>query len=257
MFIKEGLEQRFRAFFQFFNNFGGRAFAAVKFAESTFKKCDTFRREFISMQAERMEVEGRKAERIPECTAARGNVVIDLERAAHKSVGAYLVALLHRGSATEGGKHADTHVAAKLASVRNDSPLANLTIVPHMGISHNEDAWRNASATAALDCAAIERRVFANDAIFANFKASRLPCVLEVLRRRPKNRPIVNVRIRLDGHATINAHTRFKHYIFAYFRIFINNAPGADNGRLVDVSIRMNKSGRMEHDDGFAVVGRT
>jgi hypothetical protein len=32
MFIEEGLEQRFRAFFQFFDNFGYGAAAAVKFA---------------------------------------------------------------------------------------------------------------------------------------------------------------------------------------------------------------------------------
>ena len=187
MIIKEGLEQRFRAFFQFLDDFGSRAFAAVKFAESTFKKCDTFRREFISMQAERMEVEGSKAERIPEGTAARWNVVIDLERTAHESVGAHLVPLLHCRGAAEGRKLANAYVSAELASVRDDRPLADLAVVPHMGVSHDEYVWRNASATTALNCAAIERRVFANDAVFANFKASRLPCVLEVLRRRPED----------------------------------------------------------------------
>ena len=247
MFIKEGLEQRFRAFFQFFDDFSRRAFATVKFAEGSFEKCNAFGREFISMQTERMEVEGRKAKRVPECTTARGNVIIDLERAAHKSVGAHLITLLHRGSATEGGKLANAYVAAKLASVRNDSPLANLTIMPHMGISHNEDAWRNASATAALNRATVERRVFADDAIFANIQSSRLARVLEVLRRRPENSPIVNVRIRLDGHAAVNAHARFEHHVFTNFRTFIDNAPRADNSRLVNVGIRMNKSGWMEH----------
>ena len=246
--VKEGLEQRFRAFFQFFDNFGGRALTTVKLSESALEKRNAFGREFICMQAERMEVEGCKAKRVPKCTAARRNVVIDLECTAHESVGAHLVTLLHRRSAAESRKLANAHVAAELASVSDDRPFANLAVVPHMGVSHDEYVWRNASATTALNCAAIERRVFADDAIFANFKMRRLACVLEVLRRRPEDRPIVNMRIRLNRHTAVNAHSRFEHHIFANFRIFIDNAPGANNSRLVDFCGWMNKSGWMKHN---------
>ena len=244
---KEGLEQRFRAFFQFFDNFGGRALTTVKLSESALEKRNAFGREFICMQAERMEVEGCKAKRVPKCTAARRNVVIDLECTAHESVGAHLVTLLHRSRAAKSRVLANTNVTAQLASIRDDSPFANLAVVPHMGVSHDEDARGNACATAALDRAAVERRVFADDAIFANFKMRRLACVLEVLRRRPEDCPIVNVRICLDGHSTVNAHSRFEHHIFADFGPFIDNAPRANNCRLVDFCGRMNESGRMKH----------
>ena len=247
MFIEKGLEQRFRAFFQFFDDFCNGALAAVKSAEGLLEKCNAFRREIACMDAERMEIQGCKAERIAKCAAAWRNVIIDLERTAHEGVGAHLVALLHRRRATESGKLTDAHMPTELASIRNDGALANLTVVPHVSVSHNQNAIAEACAAATLRCTAIERRVFANNTVFANFKAGRFTGILEVLRRRPENRSIVNVRIRLDGHTAIHPHSRFEHHIFADFGPFIDNAPRANNCRLVDFCGRMNESGRMKH----------
>ena len=247
MFIEKGLEQRFRAFFQFFDNFCNGALAAVKFTEGSLEKRNAFWRELTCMDAERMEIQGCKAERITECTAARRNVIIDLERTAYECISTYLIALLYCRRSAESGKLADAHMPTELASIRDNGPLANLAIVPNVGISHNQNARSDARAATTLSGTAIQRRIFANNAIFANFKACRLASVLQILRRRPKNRTIVNMRIRLDGHTAIHTHSRFEHHIFTDFDPFINNAPRANNCRLVDFSGLMNVSGRMEH----------
>ena len=135
MFIEKGLEQRFRAFFQFFDNFCNGALATVKHAVGTLKERNAFWRKFISMQAERMEIQGRKANRVPERTAAWRHVVIDLERATHKSVSPHLVPLLYRRRATKSRVLADTNVTAHLASIRDDRPVATWAVVAPVSVS--------------------------------------------------------------------------------------------------------------------------
>ena len=174
------------------------------------------------METERMEIEGGKTERVSKSAAARGNIVIDLERATDKSVGAYLVTLLHRRSAANRRELPHAHMTAQLASVRNNRPLANLAVVAHMRIRHDQDAGSKARTAAPLHRAAIERDIFTDNAIFANFKASRFTRILEVLRRRPENGAVIDMSVGLDGHSTVNAHTRLEYHIFTYFGTFVN-----------------------------------
>ena len=49
MLVKKGLEQRFRAFFQFLDNLGHRAATAVEFTVSALKGADAFLRKFLRM----------------------------------------------------------------------------------------------------------------------------------------------------------------------------------------------------------------
>ncbi len=49
MIVEKGLEQRFRAFFQFIDYLGNRATAPVKGMESPRKRIDAGRREFACM----------------------------------------------------------------------------------------------------------------------------------------------------------------------------------------------------------------
>ena len=56
MFIEKGLEQRFRAFFQFFDDICNWTLAAIKLTECALEKSDTLRREFVGVEPKRMKI---------------------------------------------------------------------------------------------------------------------------------------------------------------------------------------------------------
>ena len=91
MLIEKGLEQRFRAFFQFLDYLGHRAAAAVEFAVGTGKRIYTLFGEQVRMQAECMQVEPAVTDGAPAGLGARGNIAVHLVRATHESVGAHLL----------------------------------------------------------------------------------------------------------------------------------------------------------------------
>lgn len=170
MLVKEGLEQRFRAFFEFFDNFGSGARAAIQFAVGALQILDTLFGETFGMQAQGVQVQGAVADGVARRLGAWGNVAVDLMGAAHESVGADLIALLDGGNATDGRIFADAHVAAQLATVRNDDSCSNIAVMGDMRVGHYQDMVCDACATAALYRATVERTIFAYGAVFANFE---------------------------------------------------------------------------------------
>ena len=132
MFIEKGLEQRFRAFFQFFDNLSDGATTAVQFTVSTRKRLNTFFGEFFRMQAQGMQVEGPIANRIARRLGTRGYIAVHLVRTAHKRIGAHLIALLYSGNATNGRILANTHMPAQLAGIRNNNTRSDIAIMGNM-----------------------------------------------------------------------------------------------------------------------------
>ena len=137
MLVEKGLEQRFRAFFKFLDDLGHGAPAAIKFAVGTRKGLDPFLGEIFRMQAQSVQVEPSKTNGITRSFGARGNVAVHLVRAAHKSVGADLIALLDSGNAADSRIFADAHVAAQLATVCDNDPCSNIAVMGDMRIGHN------------------------------------------------------------------------------------------------------------------------
>ena len=132
MLIEKGLEQRFRAFFQFFDNFGDRAAAAVQFTVGTRKRLNTLFGEFFGMQAQGMQIESSIANRIARRFGTRGNITVHLVSAPYKSVSTHLIALLYSGNATNGRILANTHMPAQLAGVRNNDTRSDIAIMGNM-----------------------------------------------------------------------------------------------------------------------------
>ena len=56
MLVEKGLEQRFRAFFKFFDNIGYRAPATVKFAVGALQILNTFFGKLFWMQAQGVQI---------------------------------------------------------------------------------------------------------------------------------------------------------------------------------------------------------
>ena len=50
-----------------------------------------------------------------------------------------------------------------------------------------------------------------------------------------------------DRYPTVHMHAGFQNDSFGNFGTGIDQAPGANNGRFVDFSLRVNKCGRMNH----------
>ena len=178
VFVEKFSEKGFRAFFQFFNNLGNGAPAAVKFAVGAGKRLDAFFGEAFRMQPQGMQVQRTEADGVAGCLGARRNVAVDLVRATHECVGTHLIALLDGGNATDSRIFTDTHVAAQLAAVCDNDARADVTVMGDMRIGHHQDLVGHMGATAPLHRTSIERAIFADGAVFANFETGWLTRVL-------------------------------------------------------------------------------
>ena len=151
MLVEKGLEQRFRAFFKFFDDFGHGAAATVKFAIGTGKGLDPFFRKTFRMQAQGMQIQGAIADRVTRCLGAWGNITVHFMGATHKSVGAHLIALLNGSHAANGCILADAYMTAQLAAIRDNNPSTNIAVMGNMGIGHHQHFVCNTGATAPLN----------------------------------------------------------------------------------------------------------
>ena len=181
-----------------------------------------------------MEVQATPSGGYPESPAGRRHIAVYLERTAHKSVGADLIALLHPGHAAKRRIFTNAHMATELAAVGYDCMCPNFAIVAHVGVCHNQHSIGNAGATAPLHRTAIERTIFSNDAVFPDFKASGFPGILEVLRGSSENGTIVHMGVSGNGNPAIHMHAALENNARPDFGPFVHQAPRPDRGRLVD-----------------------
>ena len=169
MLVKKGLEQRFRAFFKFLDNFGDRAPAAVKFAVGSLQVLDALFGEAFGMQAERMQIQGTVADGVARRLGTRRDIPIHFVGAPHKGVGADLIALLNGGNTADSRIFADAHVAAQLATIRDNDAFANIAVMGDMRVGHYKYMIGDMRAATPLYRATIQGTIFTNGTIFANF----------------------------------------------------------------------------------------
>lgn len=155
MIVKEGLEQMFRAFFQFLDDFGGGAATTVQHTVGLFQVADTFFGEFFGMEAESMEIKTTITDRGSRCLGTRRDVAVHLIGSAHESVCTHLVALLDGSNATDGSELTDANMTAKLATIGDNGTAANLAVVTDVGIGHDQNLVADAGATSPLDGSAV------------------------------------------------------------------------------------------------------
>ena len=67
------------------------------------------------------------------------------------------------------------------------------------------------------------------------------------MRRPPKNGTIVNMGVFTDSNTTVYVDPGLQNDTLGNFGTGIDQAPGANNGRFVNFSLRVNKCGRMNH----------
>lgn len=132
MFIEEGLEQMFRAFFQFLNNVRSGAATAVQLPIGAFQVLDAFRRKFLGMETQGMKIEPSVTNGIPGCLCAGRNIAVHLVGPANEGVGTDLISLLDGRNPTDGRKFPYADVTTKLAAIGYNYPTAYIAVMTYM-----------------------------------------------------------------------------------------------------------------------------
>ena len=181
-----------------------------------------------------MEIQATPFGRNTKSPAGRRHIAVHLERPAHKCVGPDLVALLHPGHTAKRRVFANADMPPKLAAVGYDRMSPNFAVVAHVGVCHNQHSIGNAGATAPLYRPSVERTIFANNTVFADFKAGRFPGILEVLRGSSENGPVVHMGVGGNGNPAVHVYSALENNSRADFGTLVHQAPRPDRGRLVD-----------------------
>ena len=149
----------------------------------------------------------------------------------------------------------DDHVAGERGAVAEDRLVADMAVVRHVRVGHEQVVIADARQPAAAGRAAMNRRELADDVAVADHQARPLAAELEILRNQPDRGHREDLVGVADLGPAVDHRRRADAAVAADRDVGADRGVRPDAGAAADLRVRMDDGRRMDRDPG-ASAGR-